>query len=131
MRITRERTIKHVFHQTKEGVTFFVVFNLNVYSLKKKVAKEWIFFIVSFFVVQDSHSKYKIKNTLPNFRNTKELQASARPNRCQYQSIEKNELCSETAKSTGPMVENLAENREDLTTEYPKAAPRQLTPQAL
>ena len=120
-----------MFHQTKEGVTFFVVFNLNVYSLKKKVAKEWIFFIVSFFVVQDSHSKYKIKNTLPNFRNTKELQASARPNRCQYQSIEKNELCSETAKSTGPMVENLAENREDLTTEYPKAAPRQLTPQAL
>jgi len=36
LRITRERTIKHVFHQTKEGVTFFVVFNLNVYSLKKK-----------------------------------------------------------------------------------------------
>lgn len=104
-----------------------MVFNLNVYSLKKKVAKNGYSFIVSFFVVQDSHSKYKIKNTLPNFRNTKELQAGARPKRCQYQSIEKNELCSETAKCTGPMAENLAKNREDLTAAYPKAAPRQST----
>lgn len=66
-------------------------------------------------------------STLPNFRNTKELQASARPKRCRYQSIEKNELCSETAKRTGPMAENLAKNREDLTAAYPKAAPRQST----
>ena len=85
-----------------------------------------ILFFVSFFV-QDSHSKYKIKNTLPNFRNTKELQASARPKKCHYESIEKNALCSETAKRTGPMAENLAENRQDLTAAYPKAAPRQST----
>lgn len=47
-----------------------------------------------FVVVQDSHSKYKIENTLPNFENTKELQnlylmQVQGPKRCQYQSADK------------------------------------------
>lgn len=93
LKVTRQRTIKHVFHQTKEGVTFFMVFNvgLKVYSLKKNSKRMDIQFFV---VVQDSHSKYKIENTLPNFENTKELQnlylmQVQGPKRCQYQSADK------------------------------------------